>query len=83
MMEIGIREAKARLSELIRAARNGERIVITVSGQPAVELCVATDEARLTSTDWKLPGVPSDFTAMKNGGRRILTSPPSVGWCLG
>ncbi len=37
-MELAIREAKARLSELIAAARNGERVVITKHGRPAVEL---------------------------------------------
>ncbi len=37
-MEVGVREAKARLSELVRAARNGERVIITVRGRPTVEL---------------------------------------------
>ena len=37
-MELALREAKARLSELIAAARNGERVVITRHGRPVVEL---------------------------------------------
>lgn len=37
-MELALREAKARLSELVAAARNGERVVITRHGRPAVEL---------------------------------------------
>ena len=37
-MELAIREAKARLSELVAAARNGERVIITKHGQPAAEL---------------------------------------------
>ncbi len=37
-MELALREAKARLSELVSAARNGERVVITRHGRPAVEL---------------------------------------------
>ena len=37
-MELALREAKARLSELIAAARNGERVIITRHGRPAVEL---------------------------------------------
>ena len=37
-MELAIREAKARLSELVAAARRGEHVVITEHGQPAVEL---------------------------------------------
>ena len=37
-MEVGLRDAKARLSELVAAAQEGERVVITKHGQPAVEL---------------------------------------------
>ena len=37
-MELAVREAKARLSELITAAEKGERVVITKHGVPAVEL---------------------------------------------
>ena len=37
-MEFALRQAKARLSELVAAAQGGERIVITKHGEPAVEL---------------------------------------------
>ena len=37
-MEISVSEAKARLSELIRAARSGRRVIITRYGEPAVEI---------------------------------------------
>ena len=37
-MEVALREAKARLSELIAAAQSGERVVITKHGAPAVEV---------------------------------------------
>ena len=37
-MELDVREAKARLSELMAAAEKGERVVITKHGDPAVEL---------------------------------------------
>ena len=37
-MEVPIREARARLSELIIAARKGERVIITRDGHPAAEL---------------------------------------------
>ncbi len=33
-----MREAKARLLELVAAAQGGERVVITKHGEPAVEL---------------------------------------------
>ena len=37
-MELALREAKARFSELVAAAEKGERVVITKHGRPAVEL---------------------------------------------
>ena len=38
MMELALSEAKARLSELVSAARRGERVGITQDGEPDVEL---------------------------------------------
>ncbi len=37
-MELSLRDAKARLSELVAAACSGERVLITRYGHPAVEL---------------------------------------------
>ena len=37
-MKVPIRDAKARLSELVAAARSGERVIITRHGQPSAEL---------------------------------------------
>ena len=37
-MEFTLRQAKARLSELVAAAEKGERVIITKHGEPAVEL---------------------------------------------
>ena len=37
-MDYALRDAKARLSELVTAAERGERVVITRHGIPAVEL---------------------------------------------
>ena len=37
-MEFPIREAKARISELVAAARKGERVIITRHGRPTTEL---------------------------------------------
>ena len=37
-MEVVMSEARARLSELVAAARRGERVVIVEHGEPAVEL---------------------------------------------
>lgn len=38
MTEIGLFEAKTRLSELVRQARTGESFVITQRGEPSAEL---------------------------------------------
>ena len=51
-MELGITKAKARLSELVTAAQNGERVVITKNGEPAVEL-VGCPKRLEGSIDWK------------------------------
>lgn len=37
-MQMNIAEAKAKLSELIAAAENGEEVIIARGGQPAVRL---------------------------------------------
>ena len=37
-MELVLRHAKTRLSEIVTAAQRGERVVITKNGTPAVEL---------------------------------------------
>jgi len=37
-VEIALREAKARLAELVAAAEKGERVIITKHGRPAVEV---------------------------------------------
>ena len=43
-MEFTVPEAKARLPEIIGAAQNGERVVITKRGKPVVEIvrCLRT-----------------------------------------
>ena len=51
-MELTITKAKARLSELVTAAQNGERVVITKRGEPAVEL-VGCHKRRRGGFDWK------------------------------
>ena len=41
MMELSIREAKARFAEAAAAAERGERVIITKHGRPFVELVAA------------------------------------------
>ena len=45
-MELALRHAKTRLSELVTAAQHGERVVITKHGAPAVELVRCRDKRR-------------------------------------
>ena len=45
-MELALRHAKTRLSELVTAAQRGERVVITKHGAPAVKLVRCRDKQR-------------------------------------
>lgn len=51
-MELAITKAKARLSELVAAAQDGERVVITKNGEPAAEL-VGCPKRRKGGIDWE------------------------------
>lgn len=44
-MDVGIREFKARLSHYVRAARSGERVVVTERGRPVAHLIPAAPQA--------------------------------------
>ncbi len=46
-MNISVTEAKAQLTELVRRAENGESIVLTRHGKPAVRLVPAEEPQRL------------------------------------
>jgi prevent-host-death family protein len=41
MLELSIRDAKARFSEVVAAAARGERVIVTKRGAPFVELVPA------------------------------------------
>lgn len=54
-MELTVREAKMRLSELVVAVQNGERVIIKEWGKPVVELiryrgCGGIDFEKLEAT---------------------------------
>lgn len=67
-MELAIREAKARLSELVAAARMGERVVITRHGQPAAELVRCDRRGGL------------DFDRLEAARRRLGVQGDGDGW---
>ena len=46
MTEIGLFEAKTRLSELVRQVKSGESFIITQRGEPAAELTPIRNQGR-------------------------------------
>jgi len=50
-MDVSIADAKNRLPELIRAAEEGEKVVITRRGKPVVQLARLPPEARKVRFD--------------------------------
>ena len=67
-MELAIREAKTRLSELVAAARNGERVIITKHGQPAAELLRCDRRGGI------------DFNRLEAARRRLGIEGDGEGW---
>ncbi|HEV7942855.1 MAG TPA: type II toxin-antitoxin system prevent-host-death family antitoxin [Solirubrobacteraceae bacterium] len=59
MREIGVRELKASLSSTLRSVSRGQRVRITVRGQPVADIvpadaAVAADELRLLVSQGRL-----------------------------
>jgi antitoxin (DNA-binding transcriptional repressor) of toxin-antitoxin stability system len=48
-----LREAKNRLSELVKRAARGEQITITLHGEPRVQLSRVLERTRPFKVDWK------------------------------
>jgi len=59
-MQVNILEAKNRLSELLRAARSGEDVVIANRGEPIARL-VPADAATVSPPDRGRPGAILDW----------------------
>lgn len=72
-MELAVREAKARLSELIAAAQKGERVVITKRGFPAVELVRCPPQGGLTPRSWRRRSESSASKETESAGPRSST----------
>jgi prevent-host-death family protein len=81
-VEVALREAKSKLSELVNAAASGERVVITRHGQPVVELVpyrrkggVDFAELKRIAKELGVDGVKIDFSDDFNDpaySRRVL-----------
>jgi prevent-host-death family protein len=67
-MDVAVREAKARLSELIAAAEKGERVVITRHGRAVAEIVPAK----------KRGGI--DLERIKAKRKRLGLKPDPKGW---
>ena len=67
-MEVPIRDAKARLSELVSAARKGERVIITRHGRPTAELVCCDRRGGI------------DFDKLEAARRRLGIEGDGEGW---
>lgn len=61
MLTVGVREAKSRLSRLLRQVSAGEEIIITRSGQPVARLVPIEDTRPVFGVDEGRFVVPEDF----------------------
>jgi len=67
-MDVGIRALKARLSEFIRRAADGETIVVTERGRPVAQL--------IPHRSAELPGRLAEL--VRRGEVTLATKPPRV-----
>ena len=56
MKVVGVRELKSRLSEYLRAVREGERVIVTDRGEPVAAIA-PPDAADVRSLDPRLGGL--------------------------
>ena len=80
-MQLALNEAETRLSELVIAAQNGERVVIIKDGE-AVELVRCHKKRGGIDFDkLEAPAGNSESRGIESGGRRNLTIQPSAAAC--
>ena len=80
MFEVGVYEAKTKLSEIIRRVQKGEECVITVRGKPAVNIRAAERDKKTVAEAWReirayskkhpVKATLEEILAWKNEGRR-------------
>ena len=79
MRSVGIKEAKAHLSELVRAAANGERIVLTHHGEP-LAVITSIEEGSASHADGSSGKTPTEqmrelVEASASGGLGVRIQP--------
>ena len=73
MTEVGVRELKARLSEHLRRAQAGERLVVTDRGKPIAALGPAGDPPARPA--WLVQLAAEGRVRMGQGGRPVGMHP--------
>lgn len=61
MAEIGMHEAKTKLSQLVKRAEKGEEIIITRNGMPAARLTAVATPSTMASIRGALKDRPAVF----------------------
>lgn len=75
MVEVGIKSLKDHLSEYLRRARQGERIVVTDRGAPVAMLAPVEESAEVR---WAWELVRSGAASWGGGKPKGLADPPKI-----
>ena len=75
MAEVGVRELKARLSEHLRRAQGGERLVVTDRGRPIATLGPPDEVARPAHPAWLLQLAAEGRVTLGTGGKPLGLNP--------
>lgn len=75
MREIGVREAKARLSELLRAVDRGEEWVLTQRGRKVAKLVPVTPSDRSVHEGVRWLELRGDLEPDRSSGSREIPDP--------
>jgi prevent-host-death family protein len=75
MAEIGVRELKARLSEHLRRAQAGERLVVTDRGRPIATLGPADDVEKPAHPAWLQQLAAEGRVRLGTGGKPLGMHP--------
>lgn len=75
MVEVGVRELKARLSEHLRRAQAGERLIVTDRGRPIATLGPADDQPKPAHPAWLLQLAAEGRVTLPTGGKPLGMNP--------
>lgn len=75
MAEVGVRELKARLSEHLRRAQAGERLIVTDRGRPIATLGPPEESAKPAHPGWLLQLAAEGRVTLPTGGKPLGMNP--------